>query len=165
MTQKIALLSASDANIRLTRLAYEIYEHNIEEENIVLAGIRGQGYDIALQIKKKLEKICNLQITLLAVNINKSNPLESALSEDFDANGKNVILVDDVANSGKTLLYALRPFLQDIPKRIQIAVLVDRKHKQYPVSPDFTGLQVSTTLQQHIIVEIEKGKVAGAYLN
>ncbi len=165
MSKKIVLLNTEDADIRLTRLAFEIYEHNIEEESIVLAGIRGQGYDIATQLKKKLEKMSTLEITLLSVDINKSNPIECKLNPTIETHGKNVILVDDVANSGKTLLFALGQFLHDIPKRIQIAVLVDRKHKQYPVSPDFTGLQISTTLQQHIFVEIEKGKVAGAYLN
>ena len=78
--------------------------------------------------------------------------------------GKSIIVVDDVANSGRTLLYALNPFLNVIAKKIQIAVLLDRKHKSYPVSADYIGTSLATTYQEHISVEVKSGKVSGAYL-
>jgi pyrimidine operon attenuation protein/uracil phosphoribosyltransferase len=164
MNKRIALLDEAQADIRLTRLAYEIYENNLDEKEIVLAGIRERGYAIANQLKKKLSVIGDIKVSLIAVQMDKDNPIDVTVEPSADWGGRNIVLVDDVANSGRTLLYALKPFLAVIPSRIQVAVLVDRKHKVFPVSSDYIGLQVSTTLQDHIIVEVEKGKVKGAYL-
>jgi pyrimidine operon attenuation protein/uracil phosphoribosyltransferase len=73
-------------------------------------------------------------------------------------------LIDDVANSGKTLSFALKPFLEYQPKKIQTLVLVERSHKAFPVQPDYVGLSVATTIQEHIYVEVEGETVMGAYL-
>jgi len=73
-------------------------------------------------------------------------------------------VIDDVAMSGKTLLYAMQPFLAFYPKKIQTLVLVERSHKAFPVKPDYVGLSIATTLQEHIYVETEGEVIKGAYL-
>ena len=98
------------------------------------------------------------------MTLDKNKPKDVVLSKTFDFNKKVVILVDDVANSGKTLLYALKPFLDYHPKKIQVLVLVERSHKSFPVRPDYIGLSIATTLQEHIFVEVDGDKVLGAYL-
>lgn len=164
MPKKIQLLNASQIDTKLSRLAYELYENNIHETHITLAGIADRGMIIAKQLKKKLEKISPLVIELITIIIDKANPIECHLLQEFAPEHKNIIVVDDVANSGKTMLYALKPFLAVVPAKIQIAVLIDRKHKLFPISSDYIGLQLSTTLQEQIIVEVEKEKLLGAYL-
>ena len=164
MSKKIELLNAEQADQRLTRLAYEIYEQNIDTEELALVGIADRGIDIANILRNKLRKICEIKLKLISLQINKSNPVDAAFVENFDPKGQTIILVDDVANSGKTMSYALKPFMQSVARKIQVAVLIDRQHKRFPIASDYVGLQLSTTVQDHITVEIENGKVKGAYI-
>ncbi len=161
---KSLLLNAEQAAYKLDRLAYEIYENNINEPEIVFVGIADRGVDIAKVLKKKVEKISNIKIKLVIAHIDKESPVNSHLSESFSIKGRNILIVDDVANSGKTILFVLKNFLTEIPSKIQIAVLIDRKHKRFPVSSDYIGMQISTTLQDNIIVEVEKGMIKQAYI-
>jgi pyrimidine operon attenuation protein/uracil phosphoribosyltransferase len=149
---------------KLQRLAYEILENNVGEKNIVLAGIRESGSVIALNIEKLLHEIADIQTEFLTISLDKKFPREVTLSKSFSFDDKVIVIIDDVANSGKTLLYALKPFLDFHPKKIQSLVLVERTHKAFPVKPDFVGLSVATTLQEHIYVESENGVVKGAWL-
>lgn len=165
MLKSIQLLDSDKADKILDRMAYEMYEHNIEESGILLAGIADRGLDIAKLLKKKIERISDLKVELISVNINKDNPIDPITMEETDLSNRSIILIDDVANSGKTIMYALKPFLAQIVRKMQVAVLIDRKHKRYPVSADYVGLQLSTALQEHIIVSVEKGKVTGATLS
>ncbi len=164
MSTKILILDSKQAEIKLLRLAYEIVENNIDEKEIILAGIIDRGLVIATLLKKKIESISAIQCTVLAIVMDKNNPVDSSIDTKISLDKKSIVIVDDVANSGRTLLYGLHPFLNVIAKKIQIAVLVDRKHKSYPVCADYIGMQVSTTLQEHIKVEIQKNKIVGAYL-
>ncbi len=164
MSNKKQILTEEEIQLKLERLAYQIYENNLEEKEIILAGIRNRGYAIAEVLKKSIEKLAKMKVTLIAVEIDKRNPIDSSLSETKGLDKKAIIMIDDVANSGRTLLYALHPFLNVIAKRIQICVLVDRKHKSYPVCADYIGMQLSTTVEEHIRVDIEKGKIKGAYI-
>ena len=145
-------------------MAYEIYEHNFEEKSIVIAGIAPNGYLLAKKITNVLEKISPLKIHLLKLNVNKDNPRKEKISLDpneNDLNNKVVILVDDVLNSGQTLIYGANYFLSTPLKRLRTAVLVDRNHTRYPVKADYIGVSLSTTLQEHIDVALsEKGKEA-----
>ena len=95
---------------------------------------------------------------------NKNEPTNVSLSKTFDFNGKIIVVIDDVSNSGKTLLYALKPFIVSHPKKIQTLVLVERTHTSFPVRPDYVGLSIATTLQEHIFVEVKGEEVEGAYL-
>ncbi len=162
--KRTLLMDAAQADLRLTRLAYEIYENHTEASHLVLAGIEERGMDLAQVLKKKLQKICPLTIEIISVSINKKNPVEVECKQAGQVAQHPVILIDDVANSGRTLLYAMSPFLHQVQSSIQVAVLVDRRHKSFPVSCDYIGMQLSTTIQDHIVVEMEKGKVSGAYL-
>jgi len=158
------ILTAEVAENKLRRMTYEIMENNSDEESIILVGVRESGSVIARNIQQMLAEICSLETQLLTVTLDKKSPREVELNEKINFDGKVIIVIDDVSNSGKTLLYALKPFLEYQPKKIQMLVLVERSHKAYPVQPDYVGLSVATTLQEHIYVEVEGEKVKGAYL-
>lgn len=162
--EKNYILTAEVASKKLRRMALEILENNAEEQSIVLAGIREHGSVIARCIKKILSEIGPLQAELIDLSLDKKAPKEITVEPQTDFNNKVVIIVDDVSNSGKTLTYALKPFLQSHPKKIQTLVLVERRHTAFPVQPDYVGLSVATTLQEHIYVEVEGEDVKGAWM-
>ncbi len=164
MAIKKQILSEEEIQLKLERLAYQIYENNLEEKEIILAGIQKRGYVIAEELQKRIQRLSKIKVRLISVAIDKRNPIDSSLSETKGLDKKAIIVIDDVANSGRTILYALHPFLNVIAKRIQIGVLVDRKHKSYPICADYIGLQLSTTVEEHIKVDIDKGKLKAAYL-
>jgi pyrimidine operon attenuation protein/uracil phosphoribosyltransferase len=158
------IVDQSVAEKKLRRMALEIIENNMDEKNIILAGIRESGSVVANCIRQILSEISSLQTEVINITLDKKEPKEVTLSKKMDFNGKVIIIVDDVANSGKTLLYALKPFLDFLPKKIQALVLVARSHNSFPVHPDYVGLSIATTLQEHIFVEVSNDKVLGAYL-
>lgn len=138
-------------------MAYQILEDNLGEEELIIAGIVDKGYVIAKRLKTVLESISEIKISLMKIEINKDiSHLEanSDLNLDLVAN-KVVILVDDVVNSGRALAYGLGVFL-DIPlKKLRTLVLIDRSHRNFPVSPDFTGLELATILKEHVDVILD----------
>jgi len=158
------IISKEGTEKKLRRMAYEIVENNMDEKEIILAGISDSGSVVALAIQEKLAEISSIKTELLSITMDKKQPVEVVLSKSIDFNNKVIIVIDDVANSGKTLLYALKPFLEFHPKKIQTLVLVERSHKTFPVHPDYVGLSISTTLQEHICVEVDGKEVMGAYL-
>lgn len=158
------ILDAATTAKKLHRMAYEIVENNIDEQEIVLAGIRVSGSVVAKNIQQLLAGISTIKTELITIDLDKKQPREVSLSKEMDFTGKVIVVIDDVANSGKTILYAMKPFLAFHPKKIQTLVLVERTHKTFPVSTDFSGLSVATTLQEHIYVEVEGDKVMGAYM-
>jgi len=158
------ILTAGVADKKLRRMAYEILENNADEPSLILAGIRESGSVIARCIQKILSEISEIKTELITVSLDKKKPGTVELSQHPDFNNQVVILIDDVANSGKTLTYALKPFIEFHPKKIQTLVLVERSHKTFPVQPDYVGQSVATTLQEHIFVEVEGDSVTGAYL-
>lgn len=164
METKNVILTQDVIEKKIKRIAYEIYEHNSDEQEIIITGIWDRGMILAEKITKILQEISPLQIKLLRLDLNKQRPEGVTLSEEIDFNGKVIVLVDDVANSGRTMLYALKPFLQFLPRKIQTAVLVDRKHKSFPLSVDFVGYSLATTLQDMVMVEMEEEEIKSAYL-
>jgi pyrimidine operon attenuation protein/uracil phosphoribosyltransferase len=152
------ILNKEEILRKTIRIAYQIYETFVDEEEVVLAGISSNGYIFAQKIAFELEKISPIKITLCEVHINKLNPQDAvttSLPKEEYAN-KALVLIDDVLNSGTTLIYGVKHFL-DVPlKKFKTAVLVDRNHKKYPVKADFKGLSLSTSLQEHIQVVFEK---------
>lgn len=158
------ILDQATAEKKMRRMALEIIENNIDEKEIILAGVRESGIVVARHMQELLSEISDVKTELISITLDKKEPGTVTLSKEIDFNNKVVILVDDVANSGRTLLYALKPFLGFYPKKIQMLVLVERSHNSFPVHPDYVGLPVSTTLQEHIYVEVEEGKIAGTYL-
>ncbi|HEX2684813.1 MAG TPA: phosphoribosyltransferase family protein, partial [Ferruginibacter sp.] len=134
------------------------------EKQIVLIGIKSHGTVIAKKIGQFLKDVFAGEVLVLEIGIDKKAPLKIELDTSIDFSGKTIILVDDVANSGRTMLYALKPLLEHYPKKIQTMALVERTHKTFPVDVDYVGLSVSTNADEHISVEVEGGEVAGAYL-
>ncbi len=164
MSNRVEIMNAKQAEMKIERLAFEIYENNMNEKELILVGLAKRGFEIAVLIQQKINQLFDIKTKLISLNIDKKNPIDCRLDSEINLDKKSIIIIDDVANSGRTLLYALMPFLNVIANKIQIAVLVDRKHKSYPISPDFVGLQISTTLQEHIQVDIKKGKINGAFI-
>lgn len=151
---KHVILTRQEIEHKTRRIAYQIYETFSDEQEVVLAGIASNGYIFAEKLAAELDRISDLKVTLCEVRINKQNPLakvETSLTAEEYTN-KALVLIDDVLNSGTTLIYGVKHFL-DVPlKKFKTAVLVDRNHKQYPVKADFKGLSLSTSLQEHIRV-------------
>jgi pyrimidine operon attenuation protein/uracil phosphoribosyltransferase len=152
------VLNATQVNQKIDRLAFEIHENTYNEKEIIIAGIVGNGFKLAELLSQRLANFSDIKVTLVSVNVNKKDPLAIEASvelEKADAEDKVVILVDDVLNSGKTLVYGIRHFLQVRLKALRTVALVDRDHKRFPVKADYVGLVLSTTLQEHIRVELE----------
>jgi pyrimidine operon attenuation protein/uracil phosphoribosyltransferase len=155
-TQKILEQDQIDKIIK--RIAYQILENNSEELEIFLIGIKNNGYILAELIYHQLKQISNLNIILYSIQINKKDPLKS-IEHNFDLKkmkNKSIVLIDDVLNSGRTLLYGVK-FLLDIPlSNFNTAVLIDRNHKKYPIKIDFKGISLSTSIEENVSVVFEK---------
>jgi len=165
MSNKNYILSKEAANQKLQRLALEVAEELNEDNNdLIILGIKESGMIIAEKIAQLVKQYLPQSIQVFPIRINKHNPKDVAIEANINFEGKTILLCDDVANSGKTLLYALNPLLETYPKSIQILVLVERSHKRFPVKPDFVGLSLATTLQDNIVVEIEDNEVVRAFV-
>lgn len=149
---------------KLKRLAYEIVERNYSEQQLFFAGIRQSGMTVARLLAKEVMAISNIHVELVEIIMDKKNPSEVFLDREIGFNHESILVIDDVANSGKVMLYALKPFLQFQPKQIQTLVLVERTHKTFPIQPDYVGLSIATTLEEHIYVELTEDAITGAYL-
>jgi pyrimidine operon attenuation protein / uracil phosphoribosyltransferase len=153
------ILNSKQIEQKINRIAYEIYENNYGEKEIVIAGISKNGFLLAKRISEVLQKISPIKNKLIEIVINKENPLAAEIKitlSEKELKNKVIILVDDVLNSGKTLIFGAKPFLNAPIKRLTTVVLVDRGHNRYPIKADFVGLSLSTTLQEHITVELNK---------
>ena len=156
MTPNI-ILNHQEIEHKVKRIAYQIYETFVDEKAIVIAGIADNGYTFAQKITTVLAAISNLEVLLCEVNIDKNNPnlaITTSISPDVYQN-KGIVLVDDVLNSGTTLIYGVKHFLEVPIKKLKTAVLVDRNHKKYPVKVDFKGISLSTSLSEHVSVVFE----------
>ena len=145
---------------KLTRMAYQIFERNIHSSSLVIAGISGMGMVLARLLAEELGKISPLAIEVIEVLLDKSQVAESEIeiSPEVELSGKTIILVDDVLNTGKTLVYAMKPFLDFEIQKMEIAVLVNRSHGLFPVRPDYTGYELATTLNEHIQVDFSENQ-------
>lgn len=163
---KSIILSNQEIQHKIRRIAFQIYESNSKNKQVILAGISKNGFILAQQLKTVLDEVSELEILLCEVRINKQAPLTGVQTslEVAGYKNKSLVLVDDVLNSGTTLMYAIKHFL-DVPlKQFKTAVLVNRNHKKYPVKADFKGISLSTSLQEHVTVEFNK-KEAVAFLS
>lgn len=154
---------------KITRVAYQIMEEHCLEKEIHLIGIQQGGVVLSSLLKKELDKIgFAIEVYEHQLSIDKKDPVSGAMKMSFDVakmEDKCVVIVDDVCNSGKTIFYAYKPLMNIKVKSLKIAVLVDRKHKRFPVHCDYVGTSLSTTLQEHINVKIENNQLIGAFLS
>jgi len=163
------ILSPEQIRQKIKRIAFEIAEDNYDEQNIVIAGIciDSEGYIFAERLFRELSNIISANITLTHIELDKQQPgnseVELNLTEE-QIDHQTIILADDVSNTGRTLLYALKPILSFSPKKVRCAVLVDRKHKLFPVTPDYVGISLSTTIHEHIRVVLSEVEQEGIYL-
>lgn len=160
------ILSHEEIQHKVRRIAYQIFEANVDEKEIVIAGIQGGGLNFAKKIQKALQKITDANVVLCKVSMDKKDPLTSGVKTSIpekDYSDKSIVLVDDVLNSGTTLIYGVHHFLKTPLKQLKTAVLVNRNHKKYPVKADYKGISLSTSLQEHIEVEF-KAKNDSVYL-
>tara|TARA_R110000868_G_scaffold36900_6_gene130527 strand:- start:383 stop:883 length:501 start_codon:yes stop_codon:yes gene_type:complete len=164
---KNIILTNQEIEHKIKRIAYQIYETFVDENEVVLAGIASNGYVFAEKIATELKTISTLNVLLCEVHIDKQHPelpIHTSITKEQYAN-KGLILIDDVLNSGTTLIYAVRHFL-DVPlKKFKTAVLVDRNHKKYPVKADFKGISLSTSLLEHVQVVFDEKDNSYAYLS
>jgi pyrimidine operon attenuation protein/uracil phosphoribosyltransferase len=157
-TRQTLILDSVSIQQKIHRIAYQILEKNYDEQELYLIGIQSNGYLFAEKLVAFLRTITNTQIHLCSLSLNKTKPNKDEMEYDFDLknlNKKTVILVDDVANTGRTVAYALKPLLDCLPKKIEVAVLVDREHKLFPISSDYVGLSLSTTHKEHVNVVLD----------
>ncbi|EDM35614.1 uracil phosphoribosyltransferase/pyrimidine operon attenuation protein [Pedobacter sp. BAL39] len=165
---QLLILDKKQIQQKINRIAYQILEDNLDEKEIVLAGIWDRGYKIGLRLKKVLSKISDLKIIMLKIDLDRLNSKLVAQTDLDESQWKNkvIILVDDVLNSGKTLAYGLGVFLNTPHKKIRTVVLVDRSHKIFPIATDFVGLQMATVLKEHVDVVIDvEGEEDRVYLS
>jgi pyrimidine operon attenuation protein / uracil phosphoribosyltransferase len=158
---KTQILAHSQVQKIIKRMAYQIYEKHFDQKEILFAAVVGQGLDVAKLVQTELLAISKIKISLVEVVLSKDKPVFNSASaplHDKICKGKAVILFDDVLNTGRTLVYAMHPFLQFEIKSIQVAVLVDRNHPSFPVAADYIGLSLQTTLQDHVTVSFKANK-------
>ena len=162
MSDKTILLNKEQIQAKINRIVHQIHELCFTEKEVIICGVTpGNGSTLANRVANQLESISSIRINRTEIKINKESPLSEKIkctlkSEEY-AN-KTIIIVDDVSNSGKTLMYAAKYFLESPIKAIRPLVLVDRNHSVYPIKPSFVGITVSTTLQDHIHVEMNEDK-------
>lgn len=151
------ILNHTEINHKIRRIAFQIYESNVYETEVILAGIDSNGYILAKKLKTALSKISDINPVLCKVSIDKKNPsseIKTSINQN-DYKNKSLVLIDDVLNSGTTLIYGVKHFLNVPLKQFKTAVLVNRNHKKYPVKADFKGISLSTSLHEHVNVVLE----------
>lgn len=164
VVEKTLVLNTVQIQQKIRRMAFEIYENNAKEKLLILAGIEGQGHAFAKILAKEIKAIAGIEVHVVKVSVDKFAETQSEVAIDATSSFKKkvVILVDDVLNSGRTLAYAMKPFLETGVKKMEVAVLVNRSHTLFPITPTYTGYELSTTLTDH--VEVKLGKDASVHL-
>jgi pyrimidine operon attenuation protein / uracil phosphoribosyltransferase len=163
LVEKSLILDSDLVKQKIRRMAFEVYEHNFKEKNIVIAGIDGQGYVLAKLLAKQIESISPVEVKLVKISLDKQAPEQSEISLDCDLKElkkKSIVMVDDVLNTGRTFAYGMKPFLNIEVKKIEIAVLINRGLSLFPIHAQFSGYEVSTTIKDHIEVILSKDEMA-----
>ena len=153
------ILNSNQIGQKIKRLSYELYENNLEEKKVILFGLNSNGNILSNRIKKNLDNLfpVNIESYNLKVDVNNSTFNKLDLERD-SLNGKVVIIVDDVLNSGKTIAYSINLILPFFPKKIEVAVLVDRSHKNFPILAKYSGVKLNTTINEHVKIDFKKNE-------
>lgn len=167
MKKESIVLNGEEISQKIKRLAWQIYEDNIEQKEIIIVGVCGRGEVLAAKLRDAISKISLIETKIGTISLDKEIPYQKEISinlDSIDYTNKVILLVDDVLNSGKTLMYASKYFLTTPLIRLSTVVLVDRTHNRFPIKADYIGLSLATTLQNYITVILE-GKRKGVYLS
>jgi len=153
------ILNSNQINQKIKRLSYELYENNLDEKNIILFGINSNGNILSNRIKKNLNNLFSVKIESYNLNMDINNSAFNKLDFKQDYfHDKVVILIDDVLNSGKTIAYSINLILPFYPKKIEVAVLVDRSHKKFPILAKYSGVKLNTTINEHVQIDFKKNE-------
>ncbi|CAG4990811.1 Bifunctional protein pyrR [Dyadobacter sp. CECT 9275] len=161
------ILTSIQTGQKIRRIAFEIYEQNFQEEGVILAGIAGEGYTFARRLATELADISPLKVKLIELKFDKNIHFQSPIlfdNDGIDVENQVVVVTDDVLNTGRTLAFALEPFLKVRMKKVQVAVIVDRSHHLFPVHADYVGYSLSTTISEHVEVVLSNPATEGVYL-
>ncbi|MFN3876115.1 MAG: phosphoribosyltransferase family protein [Flavobacteriales bacterium] len=166
MPGRTAILSHEQVQRKLRRIAHQLHEEFHQEKGITLVGVAPRGALLAERLGALLEEISALKVARADLVLDKDKPLQGPVRltiEPKELKGRVTVLVDDVLMSGRTLMHAAGHLMQAGPKRLTTVVLVDRRHRLFPIRADIAGLTLSTTLQEHISVEL--GREDAVYLS
>ena len=153
------ILNHQQIQQKIIRLGHQILENCFEEERIFIGGIVGNGSVIAHKLAEIIRANSEIDVVCFEISVNKDEPWSEQIHLSIDEKELKkgyIILVDDVINSGKTMQYALMKFLEQATKAIKTVALVDRQHRRYPIKTDFAGLGLSTTLKNHVEVDLNE---------
>jgi len=152
------ILDQLKTKLKIKRIALEIVENHLSLDRTVLLGVNDAGYSLATLLRKEIKAISDVSVEMARLRISPATPRkpEPVIEAELKLDGKRIILVDDVANTGRTLFFAFLPLLSHLPKGVEVAVLVDRKHKSFPVQADYVGLTLATTMKETIEVRLDK---------
>jgi pyrimidine operon attenuation protein/uracil phosphoribosyltransferase len=158
---KKKILDNSQIKRKIKRISLQIIESNINEKEIILAGVEKNGFLLAKELNKEINNLSDLNTIVCNIKIDKKNPINSTrISVDLSSfQSKSIVVIDDVLNSGSTLMYAVKYFLETDLKQLKTAVLVDRNHKKFPIKADFKGVSLSTSLQNHVNVVFNEDSI------
>ena len=166
--KKNKILNKQEIEDKIKRISYEIYEENFDNKSVIICGIEKNGSKIAKKIISELESICNIKVQFISIGLDKKSPLSTVKinSPQKSIKDKTIVLIDDVSNTGKTLIYVIQELLKYEPKKINTAVLVNRDHTVFPIKINFIGLSLSTSINNHIevILNDNNNDEIGAYL-
>ncbi|GIU74625.1 MAG: bifunctional pyr operon transcriptional regulator/uracil phosphoribosyltransferase PyrR [Bryobacteraceae bacterium] len=164
--EKAQLMSASEMDRTLVRLAHEVLEKTSNPANLAFIGIRRRGVPMAERIARKIESLENIRVPVGAIDITLyrddlstigPKPVVSATQIDFPITGKDVILMDDVLYTGRTVRAALDALFElGRPARVQLLVLIDRGHRELPIEAQFIGRKVPTSSREIIEVKFQE---------
>lgn len=162
------ILNERQIGQKVRRLAIQILENNYKEKEIILAGINNNGMHFADMLLQELLERTAIKITLTRIKLNPAKPLSEEILLEMplkEVKNKVIILVDDVANTGRTIFYATKPLMDILPKKVEVAVLVDRQHKSFPIRVDYVGMSLATTVKEHIDVQIREVEELAVHIN
>ena len=163
MTKSSSLILDNESvNKKIDRITHQIIEENFNEKELIIIGISKNGFLLAEKITKLLNQLNkSLKVELTELHINKNNPIKNSIEiiPNLSCDNKKVILIDDVLNSGRTLMHAAAYVINLGIKKMNTIVLVDRRHRLFPIKADWVGLTLSTTIQEHIRVDFKKGNI------
>ena len=161
------ILDQTAIDLKVKRLSYEIWENNVDTGKLYFLGINKNGRAFAEMLKEKFIEISKKEVLIGTIILDPSSPIGTDITMDPDLGnlrGKSIVVIDDVANTGRTLFYAMKPIMKFLPKKVEVAVLVDRKHKTFPIKVDYVGISLATTLKENIKVDLLKKRNKAAFL-